>query len=378
MKILYVITKANFGGAQRYVYELATDMYASGHTVTVAFGEKGALHDMLAEARIRTISIPSLQRDISIFKELKVARDLWRLYRDECPDVVHLNSSKAGGIGALVARLRGIPRIVYTAHGWAFWEQHRSFIWRALAWIASWVTVLLSHRVIVVSKHDACHAQMPFCAHKFEIIHTAVPAIAGLSRTDARNALFSSEDCALHKNDHWLTTTAELTQNKNLFVAIDAVTSFNASHDQKIFYCIMGEGELHGALTEHIQKKGVQSHVTLLGYVADARIYLKAFDIFLLSSKKEGLPYALLEAGVAGLPTIASRVGGIPEVITDGENGLLINPFDTTTITQALATLTHSAADSETLGARLQQTVTKNFSLNRMLSATEALYVRMD
>ena len=118
-KILFLITKANWGGAQRYVFDLATAL-RNEFDISVAFGQEGLLAKKLREAQITTFPIRALQRDVSISSDVKSFLELMRLFRVEKPDVVHLNSSKAAGVGALAARLAGVPRIIFTAHGWPF------------------------------------------------------------------------------------------------------------------------------------------------------------------------------------------------------------------------------------------------------------------
>ena len=372
-KIVYVITKSNFGGAQRYVFELATSLPISDYEVTVAFGGSGVLKEKLESAGIRTITIRSLERDISILKELRSLREFWRLYQSERPDVVHLNSSKAGGSGALVARLCGIKNIIYTAHGWAFWEP-RPLLWRILVWFASWATAFLCHQIILVSHYEYRHTRMPFISKKLRVIHTALPDIIFKDREVSRGHLFEEGTCKKHKGDIWLITNAELNRNKNLFTAIEAVIAYNKTAEQKIFYSIMGSGELKNALQTYIKKHGGENYIEILGYVHNAREYLKAFDLFLLPSKKEGMPYAVLEAGAAGLPVIASRVGGIPEIIEHQKNGLLIDPNDTSTLVHALKQLVDDSDLRTRLGRALAEKVETHFSFEHMLSATRRVY----
>lgn len=372
-KILYVITKSNFGGAQRYVYELAAGLPRDEYEVVVAFGGNGILKDKLEAADIRTVTIDSFQRDISLGKELRSLRELWRIYKAEKPDVVHLNSSKAGGTGALVARLVGIKCIVYTTHGFAFLEP-RSLIWRTLVWIGAYITTLLCHKVILVSEFETKHTHMPFIDRKFKVINTALPYIAFKSREEARRELFDTATIDKHQSDLWLVTNAELNPNKNLFAAIDAVVEYNQHNTHKIFYSIISDGELRDALTEYIKEKRAEEFIALLGYIDDARAYLKAFAIFLLPSKKEGMPYAILEAGAAHLPVIASRVGGIPEIITDGESGLLIDPNNTETITNALIKLANDKQLREHLSQVLEDKIKLDFNLTDMIKRTISLY----
>ena len=373
IKILYVITKSNFGGAQRYVYELATSLSKDKYDVAVAFGGDGLLKEKLIEKGIKTFEIKSFKRDISFVKEFYSMLELKSLLKEIEPDVVHLNSSKAGGMGAFIARVMRINRIIFTAHGWPFYEK-RNIVWRTLAWFFSYLTTLLSHKVIVVSQHDYNRHMMPFQSYKLINIQTAVPEIDFKSRDDARNILFSRENIEQHKNHFWLITNAELNNNKNLFTAIDAVVKYNETTHQKIYYSIMSDGELKEQIESYILEKKADKYITLLGYVTNGRDYLKAFDLFLLPSKKEGMPYALLEAGAAGLPSIASNVGGIPEIIDHQKNGLLINPNDYTTIINAFKILIEDKKKMDEYGKTLKKVIEDNFSLQYMVEKTEALY----
>lgn len=371
-KVLFLITKSNFGGAQRYVYDLATGLPTDQYEVVVAFGGSGTLAERLSAAGIRTITVDSFQRDISLSKEFRAIAELWRLFRTEQPDIVHCNSSKAVALGVPIGRLAGVPRIVSTIHGWPYLED-RGWLWKRLAWLGSWIPSMLSHAVILVSEHDQTK-RPPFLGRKTSVIHTAIKDTPIMQRDDARDALFPAAVQDAHRTDVWLATTAELTSNKNIETAIDAVCECNRSSRQQIFYAVIGDGELRHDLATYIRERGATSFVTLLGHVPNARAYLHAFDLFLLPSRKEGLPYALLEAGAAGLPVIASRVGGIPEVVTDGESGLLIDPYDPDTIVRAIKTLTAEPVLREQFRERLQARITNEFSLDHMIAATCSVY----
>lgn len=371
-RILFVITKSNFGGAQRNVFELATHVSKDEYDVCVAFGGEGLLKQKLEGAGVRTRTIHSFERDINVFKEFRAFFELRSLMREFRPDTVHLHSSKAGGLGSLVARTCNVPRIIFTAHGWPFFES-RNIVWRCAVWILSWFTALLSHTVILVSEYDFVRTRMPFVKKKCVVIHTGIGKVEFLEREKAREFLFSKEELARHESDLFLVTTAELTRNKNLFIAIDAVIEFNKTATQKIFYTIIGDGELRDELMEHIKKHNAENTIKLSGYVDDARSYLSAFDMFLLSSHKEGLPYAVLEAGCAGLPVIGSNVGGIPEILSDETYGMLIDPRITKEIVRALAHYTHSDTRARH-GASLKAHITNTFSIENMRHRTYSYY----
>ena len=172
-KVLLVITKSNWGGAQRYVYDLAVNL-RDKFEMGVAFGQEGLLAQKLRETHIAIFPIKAMQRNISITNDARSFFELLRLFKRERPDVVHLNSSKAGGVGALAARLAGVPKIIFTAHGWPFWEQ-RNPLSRGLIYLFSWLTALLAHHIIVVSDYDLKVAQkMPFIGGKTIRIYNGI------------------------------------------------------------------------------------------------------------------------------------------------------------------------------------------------------------
>ncbi|MDB5225054.1 MAG: hypothetical protein JWL87_6 [Candidatus Adlerbacteria bacterium] len=300
-KILYVITKSNWGGAQRYVFDLATHLDPVRFEAAVAFGQPGRLAEELVRSGVATHPIKSLQRDISLWSDIKSFFELYWLMIEVNPDVVHLNSSKAAGIGALAARLAGIRRVVFTAHGWPFWEP-RSTPARAAIWLLSWLTALLSHQVICISEFDAKVARrMPLISRKVVRIYNGVgPMELGDGRVMR---------AAFPEGARITGTIGELNRNKNQQALIEA-----ARRNIHMHVAIVGEGELRTELEALIKKYGLESRVKLFGFMPAAEV-LRGFDIFALPSLKEGLPYVLLEARAAGLPIEATRVGGIPEIL---------------------------------------------------------------
>jgi glycosyltransferase involved in cell wall biosynthesis len=301
MKVLYIITKANWGGAQRYVYDLATAAKARGFDVAVAHGGEGEMARRLSAAGIRTIPIVALGRDVS-GGDFAAYRNLARIMRAEHPDVVHLNSSKAGALGALAARIACVPNIIFTAHGWPF-NERRSALSRAAIWLASWMTALLSHKIIAVSDSELRAARrMPFCARKAVRIYNGIDLNMHFGDGDIiRNAFPSGVKIT--------GTVGELTKNKNQITLIE-----QARRNPDMYVAIVGEGELRPMLERKINEYGLKDRVKLFGFMPAANV-LKGFDTFALRSIKEGLGYVLLEARTAGLSIVADRVGGVSEAL---------------------------------------------------------------
>lgn len=363
MKILYLITKGNWGGAQRYVFDLATSLPRSQYEVCVAVGEGDELKVRLQNAGVRVIPLPHVGRAIALGNDFTTLGELVRLLRHERPDVVHLNSSKAGGLGALAARLARVPRIIFTAHGLAS-NEDRSFLQKIAIRVAEFFIILLSHSTICVSQSDARYAaRLPFCKNKVRYIPLGIAPISFLSKEEAQKTLGLSGDTPL------VGTIAELTKNKGLAYAIEAMRSL-----PNVCYLIVGEGEERRALATTARAADLTDRVFFAGHIRDAARLLKAFTVFLLPSLKEGLPYVLLEAGLAGLPVVASRVGGIPDLIKDGETGLLVSPKNPAEIADALRFLLTNHIKREAFGVALKEKITAQFSFEKMLKETVAVY----
>lgn len=366
-KVLFLITKSEpFGGAQRYVYDLATHVPSEQFDIAVAAGGKGLLLEKLQAAGVRTIPIPSLQRDISMFAEVRAFFEVFAIIRREKPDVLHLNSSKAGALGALAGRLCGVRRIIFTAHGWAF-EENRTFLSRILIKVASWVTILLCHNTIAISEtmRRAMHA-LPG-TRGIRVIHNGLSPVVTLPCEEARAFLAQKGIAA---DGPIIGAIAELHHIKGLEYAIQALGTSSISAS----FVVFGEGDEREKLEALVREYGLQEKVFFLGFVPDAAKYLSAFDIFTLPSLYEGLGFAVLEAGSAGLPVVATRVGGIPEIIEDSESGILVSPRNATELAQAFETLIENTALRERYGTALQERVHTHFSLERMLEETVALY----
>lgn len=375
-KIFYLITKSNWGGAQRYVFDLALHINKTENfDVTVYSGEGKLLKDKLTKAGIKNYTISNLKRDVNLFSDIRVFLNLISLFRREKPEIIHLNSSKIGIMGGLAGRLAGVPKIIFTGHGWAFNEK-RSFLTKPIIFFLHWLTVVLSHKTIAVSgqtKKDIL--RLPFIKNKIFVVHHGCDVFDLEDRENARQFLTKALNNRVAPADNkiWLGTIAELHTNKGLDIAAQAMAELKKKFPDFI-YLIIGGGEKKAELEELITKLNLEDSVFLAGEIPEARKYLKALDIFILPSRTESLGLALLEAGIAKLPAIASDTGGIPEIITSKENGLLFSVSDFAGLADNLELLIKNKELQDQYGENLYSTVTQKFSLGRMFKETEKLY----
>ncbi len=368
-KILYLITKSNWGGAQRYVYDLATRLPVA-FTPVVAVGGAGVLADKLRAANIPTHTLPNLSNSLSPVKAIKNLLTIKQICQQEQPAVLHVNSSVAGGIGALAGRLAGVPMIIFTAHGWAF-NEDRSYLVRKLLKCFHWITVLLAHQTIAVSATTKSQMNWPFAQQKIQVIHNGRTLNCHSSEAATKaliNTLphLANTGASLHS-----VTIGELHPIKRHDVVIKAIAKAR-SNGVLIHHTIIGEGSERAALEALVIQLQMTEYIHFAGAIDEAAQYLKAFDVFILASDSEAFGLVVLEARLAGLPVIATKVGGISEIIIHNENGCLVNPGDVDSIAR---TLTELQTD-RTLFDRLSipQGEAEKFSFEHMLQATTALY----
>jgi len=389
LKILILITKANWGGAQRFVYDLATGLPKERFSVEVMAGDEGPLTDKLSAAGIYASGTLELGRDVNVSGDLKGFFRLISLLRSKRPDVLHLNSSKIGGLGALAGRIARVPKIIFTVHGWAF-NESRPIHQKAVIAFLYWFTMLLSDEVIVVSQ--AAREQVrswPWIQKKITVIHNGIgSAGASFAKANSRlelarmnEGLRKAVEGVSEHNLVWLGTVAELHPVKGHSYALKAVAECVKSLERsdpgkKLIYTVIGAGREKDRLAFLLRDLGLEGKVFLMGHIDNVAQYIKAFDVFLLASISEALGYVLLEAGAAGLPVVATSVGGIPEVIDDMRSGILVQPKNARDLAHALSFMIEHPRESREYGSKLKEKVTAEFSLAKMLEAIERIYTK--
>jgi glycosyltransferase involved in cell wall biosynthesis len=372
VKILYIITKSNWGGAQRHVYDLAIAAKKHGQEVVVALGGEGILRDRLREAGITTRSIGSMKRDINFSGDSASLLDIFKIIREVKPEILHLHSPKAAGLGSLAGRILGVKKIIYTVHGWAF-NEDRPHYQKALIAFFSWLTMLFSTHVIMISEKELGQAQaFPLVRQKLRMTRLGIHPPTFFATSSAQHFFQTKAQEPLGKK-FIIGTIAELHPNKGLIYAINALEKLKAVHPNFIYF-IISEGEQRTLLENMIKEKGLENHIKLIGFVPHAAEYLKGLNLFLLPSVKEGVPYTLLEAGFAGVPVVSTTVGGIPELIEDMQTGVLVQPKKSEELFHAIEFLIEHKGTLREYARNFQERVRTHFNLDQMIQATFKIY----
>ncbi len=260
------------------------------------------------------------------------------------------------------------PKIVYRIGGWSFndpgsrWQKG---LWKALEWLsAKWKDV-----IIVNNQHDFDQAVKLRIKprKKLALVYNGIETykLSLTSKEEARAKLNIPAD------KYIVGTVANFYPAKGLEYLIQSAYYF--LDNDNVVFAIIGDGKEREFLEALIRELGLEKKVILLGQVSEAFKYLPAFDVFALSSVKEGFPWALIEAMAAKLPIVTTRVGAVPEIIEDYKNGIIIEPEEPELMADKIKEIMNSARLQKEFGIQAHQTVLFKFELDKMVKQIEEL-----
>ena len=359
-RLLIVITLAEVGGAQTCVAQLLPSLVKHFEVTVAAYGP-GPLREAAASAGARSIELRNVRRNLGP-RDVLGLFELVRLMLRERPDIVHAHSSKAGVLARLAAALSRVPVILFTAHGWAYKAEEglRSRVYLyADRVVARWTTT-----VVCVSETERREGLAAGTCRRDSTVVIRNGVDAGLFAAHTRAAA----DRPL------LVSIGRLKDPKDFRTLLRAVALLrDVPFDAKI----VGDGPDRALLETEIDRLGLRDTVELVGERNDVPAILAAADCFVLASTSEGLPLSILEAMAAGLPVVASAVGGVHEVVTDNVTGFLVPPREPEALAAPLAGLLRDPDLRERLGAAARADVKARFSVSRVQEEHLALYRRL-
>ncbi len=375
LRVLFIITLSEMGGAQKVVYNLAAGLNPQEFDITVACAQGGELVDWLKslEQRVKVIEISSLRREISPWHDLKAFWKLYWLIKKNKFDIVHCHSSKAGILGRLAAWLAGVPKIFFTAHGWVLNEYQHWSGRLCYTWIER-LAGTVSTKVVCVSEYDLLKARNLKIAADDKL----VVFYNGLPEPETQEGLLRNE-LGIKKNDLVIGTVARLAPQKDplflLKVAEGMICRQNCTGAGRLYFVLIGDGPLRPECENFINSKGLSGRVFLLGTREEAAKLVQDFDIFVLFSRWEGLPLTIIEAMMASRPVVASAVGGVGELVVPGETGLLIEQLDVNEAEKALLHLIYDPGKRLAMGQAGRKRACRLFNINQMVDQYRELYL---
>ncbi|HEX2218349.1 MAG TPA: glycosyltransferase family 4 protein [Gemmatimonadales bacterium] len=360
MRIVYIITKASpIGGAQIHVRDLAAAVAAQGHSPTVITSGSGTFIDDLRRLHIPVVLLDHLTAPIRPFRDLRALREVRSALATLKPDLIAAHSSKAGFLARLAARSLGVP-VVFTVHGWAFTEGVPPFQAGVYRQVERLVGPLAS-RIITVSDYDRRLglAARVARADRLVTVHNGMPDVppelrADPARTPVRLVMVARYGA---QKDHptLLRALAELRR-----------------HPWELD--LIGDGPLMAETESLASELGLADRVHFLGQRSDVDRVLAGSQVSLLITNWEGFPLSILEAMRAGLPVVASAVGGVGESVRDGENGYLIPRGDVDRLRACIERLLTDPELRARLGANGRARFVRDFTLDVAVGRTLEVY----
>ncbi|MDP2933120.1 MAG: glycosyltransferase family 4 protein [bacterium] len=374
-KILYIVTLGVWGGAQKYVFDLSVAM-SGDCNIVVACGREGVeLEQKIRQKNIRFQILPRLTRQVNPLADALTFWEIFNLVKKEKPDVVHLSSSKAGALGSVAAKLGGAKKVIFTIHGLVLAEPLNPLAW-SLYWLAEKFSSFFRDALIAVSNFDRNLAiKYHICQpDKITVIHNGldISKLGFLPRDEAKGRLAEFAKTEL-KGKPLVVTVADFYPAKGLYSLVEAAREVLKKFPDAVFVLIGRIGPDYKKVKQAICQDRLAPNFILLTDLPAAAPYLKAADLFVLPSVKEGLPYVILEAAAAGLPIVATKVGGIPEIITDRSNGLLVPPADPKSLARAIDELLSSPELAQKFGRKAYDDAGR-FGLEKMIEQTRKVY----
>ena len=372
MRILMVVRPAS-GGMKEHVLTLCRGLAARGHVVEIAAAATSEITDAARSAGITVHEIP-LVGPLNPVRDPLAVRVLSRLIHAGGYDIVHAHGFKAGFIGRLAVRVAcgsSMPFVV-TAHNHVLTRTDTSAAarWRYRAVERSLERYVT--RYIAVSKSIGRELidsyNLP--ADKVVVVPNGVDVTPFLSEQDsslARGSLGVPVDAPV------VGLAARFSAQKGLRDLISAVPEL-VRRVPGVRVVIGGSGPLESQLRTQAMSLGVSDAIVWPGHVLSMPRFLSALDVFVSPATTEAFGIALIEAAAAGVPTVATRVGGVPEVIIDGETGLLVAPHDSTALAHAIIGLLEDRHTAIKLAEHARRRAIVEFSPERMIEGTIAVY----
>jgi len=367
-RIAIMITLAEQGGAQHFVTLFAEKLIASGHEVTVYAGSGTWLADALERRHIPFKRIPHLSRDIRIFDDIRVILWLRKELKQQRVDALHLNSTKMSIVGSIAGRLAKTPRIVYRIGGWVFLERLSPLKKNIYKWLEIW-TAKNKDVIVCVHPGDVEVAKRVGIKPKKEVI--AIPNGVQLAKFDQNLKPWQEARTLLHlpNNAPIFGTVANFFPAKQLDRYMNACRRV-ANELPGAKFVLLGDGREYANIEERRKSLGLEDAVILAGECSNASELLKAFDVFVLPSAKEGMSWALLEAMAAALPCVATNVGAASWMFEDDKGGWLASPQDMNEVADAMLAAYASLPENEK-GKRARVIIEMRFPLSKTLELSE-------
>lgn len=360
MRILFILTRGDaVGGASIHVRDMARRLIDDGHQALILVGQGQEVPDALQAAEVPYCQINSMDRSVHPWNDLKALVKILAEIRQFKPDIVSCHTAKAGALGRVAARLTRV-RSIYSPHCWSFvddFPKAKLYLWleRVLAFTTD--------RLVAVSHYEREQGiAAGACKESNSLtIHNGMPDLEAPRAEPDRSP-------------PTLMMVARFDTQKDHSTLIRALHHLLGLEWQ---LQLIGDGPLKAAIEKEVAELGMRERVQFVGYSNAVHQQLQAVQIFVLSTHWESFPRSILEAMRAGLPIVASDIGGCCESVQSGSNGFIVEPSNAEALSEKLKQLIESPDLRRTMGASSRQHYESQFTFERMFEDYKHLYAQL-
>lgn len=381
MRIVHIITRLIIGGAQENTILTCRGLVQNGHEVTILTGpETGTEGDMFRTAQDHGICvrlIRNLRRDISPLHDTAALPELVLALRRLAPDVVHTHSSKAGILGRLAAQLAGVTVVVHTIHGLPFFDYQSRLTNQAYILAerlaAKWTDKLVTVADDMITQAIAARIAP---AKKFLTVYSGLEVDAYLPKPNLRQQI--RQRFGIPTEAFVVGKLARLAPLKGHEFLLEALKQLMCRYDN-LWCLLVGDGTLRPTIEEQLRRDNLAERAHLTGLLDPAQIpeMLWAMDMLVHTSLHEGLPRAVVQGLLAGLPVAAFDLDGASEVIDSNKTGYLLKPGSVNELVQAIESVLTGTGPVKAPSTQVRAKLADRFRWERMVQSLEKLYYSM-
>lgn len=379
IRVLRVIARLNVGGPALHVSYLSSELDRIGYETTLVAGRvsegEGSMEYVALERGVEPLFLPELRRDIELSADAVAVRRLVGLIRELRPHVLHTHTAKAGAVGRMAARLSGAarpPAVVHTFHGHVLKGYFSPAVTQVFIQLERRLAASTDALVAVSSgvRDDLVRLGVA-PEHRIEVIPLGLDLGRRLEGEFGKRSELGIPTGAFVVG--WF---GRMTEIKRVDDLLRAFALLRARVPEAVLL-LVGDGPLRGKLEQQARELGISAACRFVGYWEEVGGLYAACDAFALTSANEGTPVVILEALAAEVPVVATAVGGVPDVVQDGETGFLVAPGDVTALADHLQRLAREPDLRRRMGSAGRAWVLPRFSVERLVSDVDRLYRRL-
>ncbi|HAJ57172.1 MAG TPA: hypothetical protein DCL35_05320 [Candidatus Omnitrophica bacterium] len=374
IRIAHIITRMDRGGAPDIVRLLFEKMPPDEFDLTLIYGRTACpsekSKEFIRDLKEKAVVVSALRRDINPFYDLLACINIYCILRKGGFDIVHAHTAKAGALGRVAAKLAGVRKVIYSPHGHVFYGYFGYLASRAVVLAERFAALFCDkiHALTELEKNDL--VSFGICpSSKIEVVYSGVDL--GLLRP-----VYAADRLRPDGGVYTVGMFGRLEPVKGAGYFIEAAgIALKECDDVK--FLIVGDGSLRNELEDKVRRAGLAEKIIFTGWREDIDAVMSGLDILVLPSLNEAVGRSALEAQAMGIPVVATKVGGVPEIVKDGVTGLLVGPGDAGALAEAILKLLKDDKKRSDMGQAARGWVDEKFSDRVMIKSFEEIYRKL-